>query len=103
MLGARIQEGLAGNVSTIFLATQVADRFYPSSKTCAGYKLETLPQAVREWTCPQCGRIRDRDVSAAVTFNDGTYGEVCIADRLFWCFLWPPPLRTRIQKSKMNA
>ena len=50
----------------------VADRFYPSSKTCSGcgYKLETLPLAVREWTCPQCGSIHDRDVNAAVNLKN---------------------------------
>ena len=50
----------------------VADRFHPSSKTCSGcgYKLETLPLAVREWTCPQCGSIHDRDVNAAVNLKN---------------------------------
>lgn len=40
----------------------VADRFYASSKTCSscGYKLEALPLALREWTCPECGAIRPR-------------------------------------------
>jgi putative transposase len=45
----------------------VADRWYPSSKTCStcGYKMEVLPLSVREWTCPACGRAHDRDVNAA--------------------------------------
>jgi putative transposase len=45
----------------------VADRFYASSKTCSacGHALETLPLSVREWTCPACGAIHDRDVNAA--------------------------------------
>ena len=35
----------------------VADRFYPSSKTCSdcGHKLDSLPLKVRHWTCPSCG------------------------------------------------
>lgn len=43
------------------------DRFYPSSKTCSacGWIVERLPLSVREWTCPQCGTIHDRDVNAA--------------------------------------
>ena len=52
----------------------VADRFYPSSKTCSecGHKLEELPLAVREWTCPVCGSIHDRDVNAAKNIlNEG--------------------------------
>ena len=50
----------------------VADRFYPSSKTCSecGHKLEELPLAVREWTCPVCGSIHDRDVNAAINLKN---------------------------------
>lgn len=46
----------------------VADRFYASSKTCSacGHKLEVLPLSVRQWTCPACGSIHDRDINAAV-------------------------------------
>ncbi|GAB1386982.1 RNA-guided endonuclease TnpB family protein [Melaminivora sp.] len=50
----------------------VADRFYPSSKTCSdcGHKREELPLAVREWTCPVCGSIHDRDVNAAINLKN---------------------------------
>jgi putative transposase len=43
------------------------DRWYPSSKRCSdcGYTLSNLPLNVREWTCPECGSIHDRDVNAA--------------------------------------
>ena len=43
------------------------DRFYPSSKTCSscGHKLNELPLKVREWTCPDCGAVHDRDANAA--------------------------------------
>jgi putative transposase len=39
----------------------------PSSKRCSvcGHELESLPLAVREWTCPQCGAVHDRDINAA--------------------------------------
>jgi putative transposase len=45
----------------------VADRFFPSSKTCSacGHRLDDLPLSVRQWTCPDCGSIHDRDVNAA--------------------------------------
>ncbi|QSR87533.1 transposase [Candidatus Methylacidiphilum infernorum] len=45
----------------------VADRFYASSKTCSacGYELKILPLSAREWTCPACGAIHDRDWNAA--------------------------------------
>jgi putative transposase len=49
-----------------------ADRFYPSSKTCSGcgHVLDVLPLSVREWTCPACGVIHDRDLNAAVNLKN---------------------------------
>ncbi len=43
------------------------DRWFPSSKTCSGcgHIVEKLPLSVREWTCPECGTIHDRDANAA--------------------------------------
>ena len=50
----------------------VADRWFTSSKICSdcGYKRETLPLAVREWTCPECGGIHDRDLNAAINLKN---------------------------------
>lgn len=50
----------------------VADLFFASSKTCSacGHKLEVLPLAVREWTCPACGSVHDRDVNAAINLKN---------------------------------
>lgn len=46
-------------------------RFYPSSKTCSdcGYVIKELPLKVREWTCPNCGEIHDRDLNAAINIH----------------------------------
>lgn len=43
------------------------DRWFPSSKTCSdcGHIVEKLPLSVREWACPECGTIHDRDANAA--------------------------------------
>ena len=43
------------------------DRWFPSSKTCSacGLLLDALPLRVREWTCPGCGAVHDRDFNAA--------------------------------------
>jgi putative transposase len=43
------------------------DRWYPSSKRCfeCGHVLETLDLAEREWTCPKCHVLHDRDLNAA--------------------------------------
>lgn len=45
----------------------VVDRWFPSSKTCkaCSHKLDELRLDVRQWTCPKCGTIHDRDVNAA--------------------------------------
>ena len=50
----------------------VADRWYPSSKTCSccGHKLETLPLSVRKWACPECDSVHDRDINAAVNLRN---------------------------------
>ena len=43
------------------------DRFYPSSKLCSdcGYKNDLLQLSDREWVCPDCGVVHDRDINAA--------------------------------------
>jgi putative transposase len=43
------------------------DRWYPSSKTCShcGHVLASLELSVREWRCPACQSINDRDLNAA--------------------------------------
>ena len=49
------------------IITQI-DRFCPSSQTCSccGYINTTVRElSVRQWVCPKCGTIHDRDVNAA--------------------------------------
>ncbi len=63
----------------------VADRWFPSSKTCShcGHKLETLPLSVREWTCPACDTTHDRDVNAAINLKNlavSSTASVCAED-----------------------
>jgi putative transposase len=43
------------------------DKWYPSSKRCfdCGHVLDSLPLDVRQWTCPECGVVHDRDINAA--------------------------------------
>ncbi len=45
----------------------VADRWYPSSKTCSacGGRKPNLALAERTWTCDSCGAAHDRDLNAA--------------------------------------
>ena len=48
------------------------DRFYPSSKTCnhCGYIKKDLKLSDRQWVCPVCGEIIDRDYNAACNIRD---------------------------------
>lgn len=47
------------------------DRFFPSSKLCSicGHQMRFLPLKIRQWTCPKCGAVHDRDVNAAQTIR----------------------------------
>jgi putative transposase len=50
------------------------DRWFPSSKLCSdcGYKNNSLKLSDREWICPKCGKIHDRDSNAAKNIeNEG--------------------------------
>lgn len=44
------------------------DRWFPSSKTCheCGYVYKGLALSERQWRCPTCGEVHDRDLNAAV-------------------------------------
>ena len=48
------------------------DRFYPSSKTCnhCGYVNKKLKLSDRQWICPNCGEIIERDYNAALNIRD---------------------------------
>ena len=50
------------------------DRFYPSSKLCSvcGYKKDDLQLSDREWVCPYCGVVHNRDINASKNIlNEG--------------------------------
>lgn len=64
------------------------DRFAPSSKVCnvCGYKKDDLTLDIREWECPDCRTLHDRDINASLNikkialdnFNTvGTTGRAC--------------------------
>lgn len=52
-------------------ALAVADRWYPSSKTCSacGVVKPKLPLRVRTFTCEHCGLVLDRDLNAALNLK----------------------------------
>ena len=50
----------------------IADRWYPSSKTCSdcGWKKTDLTLRDRTWVCEDCGGMHDRDVNAALNLKN---------------------------------
>lgn len=53
----------------------IVDRFYPSSQLCSACGAQwqgTKDLSVREWICPTCGAVHDRDINAAKNIlNEG--------------------------------
>lgn len=51
---------------------RIADRFYPSSKTCheCGSINKQLKLSDREWVCEECGCVIDRDLNASLNLRD---------------------------------
>lgn len=51
---------------------RIADRFYPSSKTChnCGYVKSDLKLSDRIYTCSECGYTADRDFNASLNLRD---------------------------------
>ena len=51
------------------------DKWYASTKTCnhCGYKLDSIKLSTREWTCPNCNAINNRDENAALNIKQEGY------------------------------
>ncbi len=63
------------------------DRWFPSTKRCGncGHIKDKLPLSVREWTCPKCGIVHDRDINAARNKNAGLSTTATLMQRVtFW-------------------
>ena len=70
------------------------DRFFPSSKTCYDCKhvLDSLSLDVREWACPECGVVHDRDTNAALNIlAEGLSVSACGGS--------VRPVRTRVRRA----
>lgn len=56
----------------IIIEIRIADRWYASSKTChvCGYINKDLGLKDREWKCPSCESMIDRDYNASLNLRD---------------------------------
>jgi putative transposase len=56
------------------------DQWYPSSKTCSACKhgVDSLPLDIREWVCPECGVVHDRDTNAALNILAEGHAAGCL-------------------------
>ena len=52
-------------------------KFYPSSQIChvCDYRNHDLTLDIREWYCPKCGTLHDRDVNAAINILNVGFSE----------------------------
>lgn len=70
------REKLEMKCKAMGIESRIADRFYPSSKTChqCGYIKADLKLSDREYICPACGYRADRDYNASLNLRDtGAY------------------------------
>ncbi len=73
----------------------LADRFYPSSKTCSccGSVKAKLDLAERVFTCEACGHVQDRDVNAGVNLAHIAKTEAKAQGRTGLVIVGPPTAR----------
>ena len=58
------------------------DQWFPSSKMCSkcGHVLESLDLKIREWRCPSCHALHDRDENAATNIKMGGSPSIGLGD-----------------------
>ena len=77
------------------------DRYFPSSKTCnkCGYINNGLKLKDREWICPECGEVLDRDLNAAINI----YNEGCRKDMSGGTSDYKRRAQIRLEKSRKGV
>ena len=55
------------------------DQWEPTSKTChcCGHKVDQMTLDIREWTCPKCNSVHDRDINAAINIRATGIDQLC--------------------------
>lgn len=62
---------LTNQCEKLGIELRLAPRFYPSSKLCSncGYKNTELKLRDRNWTCPKCNIVHNRDINASINLE----------------------------------
>nr|QMP83500.1 MAG: putative transposase [Caudoviricetes sp.] len=88
------------------------NRWFPSSKICSHceHKMESMDLSVREWQCPNCNTIHDRDHNAAVNIKN--QGQLDLYDQIIpkqqgnWTSIYVPlvlqKLTNKIERSVID-
>ena len=62
---------------------QVAAPYTSQDCHACGYRNKALTLAVREWACPECGSVHDRDVNAARNIEKKAVGQTVLAGEIY--------------------
>jgi putative transposase len=91
------------------------DKWYPSSKRCCdcGHVFDSLPLSVRQWTCPACGVLHDRDVNAAKNvlaverhghaWQAHIWRKRRLPSHTFWRLNWSGKIRHALRKNPASS
>ncbi len=88
------------------------NRWFPSSKTCSccGHKMDSMNLSIREWQCPNCNTVHDRDLNAAINIKQegqkDLYNQIIPMQQGNWDSRIPIVLQkliTKIERSIVDA
>lgn len=62
---------------------KVSARHTSQDCSACGYRKTDLTLSVREWVCPACGHVHDRDVNAAINIKNRSVGHTRLASEIY--------------------
>lgn len=60
------------------------DQFFPSTKrcSCCGHINQSLTLNDRDWECPECGELHDRDINAAINIKAAGHAVLALGENV---------------------
>ncbi len=62
---------------------KVSARYTSQDCSACGYRNTELTLSVREWVCPGCGSVHDRDINAAINIKQRSVGHTRLASEIY--------------------